>query len=96
MKEKFEEECERFDEYFYDSEHSLTKNQVEHIKNALFLPTIQESRQRLLQEIKDNLPKEKEIGECDFEHFDEGYYIAERGFNECLKEILTIITNLEK
>jgi|GEM_PF-6273394 len=52
--------------------------------------------QRLLKEIKDKLPKEREYGDT-YNGEDESWELGEmEGFNKCLKNILAIITNLEK
>jgi len=48
--------------------------------------------QRLLKEIKDKLPKERDVD------YDEGEFTACRaeGFNECRESVLFLISNLEK
>lgn len=45
----------RFDEYFYDSEHSLTPNQVKHIWTALIKPLLKENNQLLMEEVGEKI-----------------------------------------
>ena len=73
---------ERFDEYFYDSDHSLTENQVKHIKTALFIPAIAQAQAEKVKEIREHCRKMKRIIQAPDD-------LPNQMYNQALQDILS-------
>jgi len=98
MKEKFEEDrIKEFEALFVGDNYKygigyLAWKEIKPFLKITFAKIEEDERQRLLKEIKDKLPKERDVD------YDEGEFTACRaeGFNECRESVLFLITNLEK
>lgn len=70
-KKKIEDLEKRFDEYFSDSSHSLTRGQVAHIWKCLFVPMLKSDDKKWEKKIEEKFRKLIDYVECrDFDEDD--------------------------